>query len=62
MVQGDKVFIMNKCKELGEDGKCKLYGKKNRPKICSQGYTKTKENVFYPDNCIYRKDLNKTKS
>ena len=54
-----KIFVMNKCKALGDDCKCKLYGKKERPKICSQGYTKQKEGVFFPENCIYNKDLNK---
>ena len=53
-VVGNQVIIMNKCKHLREDGKCKIYNK--RPKICKEAYVEQKEDLSFPDKCIYKKD------
>lgn len=49
---GNQIFILNKCKNLGPDNKCKIYDK--RPKICREGYTHTSEGIDYPETCIYK--------
>jgi hypothetical protein len=54
-VKGNSVIIRNKCKHLSKSGKCKIYDSKQKPKICSEGYTETMESVDCPKNCIYIK-------
>jgi Fe-S-cluster containining protein len=49
----NQVFILNKCKNLGEDGKCMIY--KTRPKICREGYSKRKTGVDYPEKCVFKR-------
>jgi len=50
---GDSLIIRSKCTALSKNNRCNLYNQEGRPKICSDGYTKTMEGVHKPKNCIY---------
>ena len=50
------LMFMSKCKQLMPDGKCALYGKPSRPKICVEGYQHVKKDIIFMPNCIYEPD------
>lgn len=52
--KGYMLMLRAKCSALTKDNQCFLYGSKDRPVICRDGYNKIKHNVVFLPNCIYK--------
>jgi hypothetical protein len=64
-IKGNKVYVYERCKMLGNDNMCTVHNTDKQPKICqypNKEHNGKDKGIFLTENCIFRRNKHEKKN